>query len=151
MTHAGGRPPLYTTVDELETVVDEYFDVCDNRIQHVYDKKSGSVIEIINPEPYTMSGLAYAIGMDRRTLLEYGKKEQFSLTIKRAREKVHLDVERRLMEGNSTGAIFNLKNNFDWKDKTEQDITSKGESITVASTELASNFADYLKKSTKES
>ena len=34
------------------------------------------------------------------------------------------------------GAIFNLKNNFGWKDKTETDITSGGEKLNVAMVEF---------------
>ena len=124
--HPGGRPPLYTSLEELEAVIDEYFDNCDNRIRHVYSKKRDEVVEIIDPEPYTMAGLAYALGMDRRTLLEYSKKDEFSPTIKKARNKVQIDVERRLMEGQAAGPIFNLKNNFDYKDQTQQDINHSG-------------------------
>lgn len=110
----------------MQSAIDEYFDYCDNRIQQVYSKKSDGVIEIINPEPYTMSGLAYALGVDRDTILNYGKRDEFFGTVKRAREKVHRDVERRLMDGGqAAGPIFNLKNNFGWKDKTEQDLHIK--------------------------
>jgi hypothetical protein len=124
-----GRPPLWKDAETLAAAIEEYFEWCDNRIQQVYDKKSGSVIEIINPMPYTMSGLAYYLHMDRRTLLDYSSKTgdpDFSPTIKAARNRVALDVENRLMEGgNATGAIFNLKNNFGWKDVSQQDGTQK--------------------------
>ena len=126
-----GRPPLWTDVDSLEATIEEYFDFCDNRIQQVYSKKSDSVIEVINPAPYTMSGLAYYLHMDRRSLLNYSKKADFFPTIKAARDRVALDVENRLMEGgNAAGAIFNLKNNFDWKDKTEVEGSGSIEVIT---------------------
>lgn len=128
--HAGGRPLKYKTVEELQKVINEYFDNCDNRIQQVYSKKSDGVIEIINPEPYTMSGLAYALDMDRRTLLDYSKRSEFLPTIKKARNKVHSDVERRLMDGAGVGAIFNLKNNFAWNDKTEVEQSGTVEVIT---------------------
>jgi len=142
-----GRPPLFKTPQEMEDAMNEYFDHCDNRIRHVYDKKSGNVIEIIDPEPYTMAGLAYSIGMDRTTLYNYNQKDEFIDTIKKARNKVQLDVERRLMEGQATGAIFNLKNNFGYVDKTETDLTSKGEQINSnVDPALAAGFASYLKQ-----
>ena len=31
-----------------------------------------------------------------------------------------------MVGGTATGAIFNLKNNFDWKDKTEQSVEISG-------------------------
>lgn len=134
-----GRPPIYKTVEELEPLIDEYFTFCDNRIQQVYSKKRDDVIEVINPEPYTMAGLAYALGMDRQTLLNYSKKDEFIGTIKRARDRVHHDVERRLMDGAGVGAIFSLKNNFDWRDKTETDVTTGGE-------KLESGFLEAVEK-----
>lgn len=121
MAHAGGRPALYTSVEELTKLIDEYFDYCDNRIKQVYSKKRDEVIEVIEPEPYTMSGLAYFLGMDRDTLLRYSKQKKFYGTVKAARNRVHMDVERRLMDGVGVGAIFSLKNNFGWLDKTQSE------------------------------
>jgi len=127
--HPGGRPLKYKTVEELQNAIDEYFLLCDNRVQQVYSAKSDGVIEVLDPEPYTISGLALAMGIDRDTLLNYEKRDEYFGTIKSAKDKVHADVERRLMEKQATGAIFNLKNNFGWRDKTETDITSGGEKI----------------------
>jgi hypothetical protein len=77
-----------------------------------------------------MSGLARRLGVDRETILNYSKKEQFFGTIRAAREKVHEDVETRLMATrNEKGAIFNLKNNFGWKDQQEIDHTTKGKEL----------------------
>lgn len=119
-----GRPPKYKSVEELQNAIDEYFAYCDARIIQVFSKKIGDVIEVNEPEPYTMAGLAYALGLSRQGLMEYKNKNKlFSDAIKKARDKVHKDVERRLMEGNSTGAIFNLKNNFGWKDRQEVEQT----------------------------
>jgi len=117
-----GRPLKYKTDKELKEAIDKYFKACDNRKKEVVAREG--VVKIVDPEPYTMSGLAYALGMNRNEILCYGEKEQFSCTVKEARNKVQRDVERRLMEGgSSTGAIFNLKNNFGWVDKTEVEST----------------------------
>lgn len=128
--HPGGRPKDSLKIESEEKLIqaiNDYFDFCDNRVQQVYSAKADGVVEVIDPEPYTMSGLAGAMGIDRRTLLNYSKKEKFFSHIKAARNKVERDVERRLMEGKAqTGAIFNLKNNFDWKDQTHQDINHSG-------------------------
>ena len=119
-----GRPPLFTNAEDLAYIIDEYFDYCDNRIQQIYSAKADGVIEVMNPAPYTMAGLAYRIGMDRKSLLNYSKKEEFFPTIKAARDRVEADVEERMNDKQTftPGLIFNAKNNFDWKDKTEQDI-----------------------------
>ena len=72
---------------------------------------------------FTMAGLAYALGMDRRSLLNYSNKDEFFPSIKKAKDRVEVFVEKRLYEGNVAGPIFNLKNNFDWHDKTERVIS----------------------------
>tara|TARA_R110000782_G_scaffold171639_1_gene263370 strand:- start:459 stop:914 length:456 start_codon:yes stop_codon:yes gene_type:complete len=118
-----GRPLLYESSEDMQIIIDEYFDYCDNRLKQVHSKE-GESYGISNPEPYTMSGLAYALGMDRRTLIDYKNRDEFILTIQRARNKVEADVERRMSDRDTftPGLIFNAKNNFDWKDKSEQDV-----------------------------
>lgn len=128
-----GRPPKFSTVEELQLLIDEYFDWCDNRTKKIWVEKTQSEIMITDPAPYTMSGLARRLGVSRQTLINYENKDEFLDTIKEARSRVHEDVETRLMEKAPTGAIFNLKNNFGWKDKSEQDVTSAGLPIQVVS------------------
>jgi len=113
---AGGRPPLYASVDELSGIIDTYFAGC------IEDNK-----------PMTISGLALALGMTTETLRMYAEKDEFSAPIKNAKQKVEADVECRLLSGAApAGSIFWLKNNAGWKDKTEQDLraTVQVEEIT---------------------
>lgn len=99
----GGRPRKYTDKEIFEKKIEEYFNDCD---------KKG--------KPYTMSGLAYSLGMDRRSLLNYSKDDKFFPTIKIARDRVETYVEEQLYGNKQTaGVIFSLKNNFGWKDKQE--------------------------------
>lgn len=98
-----GRPKKYNTVEEMEKIIEQYFE------EH---KREGL--------PYTVSGLALALDMTRETLLKYEENSEFSDTIKRAKQKIEEYVETRLfVSGIATGVIFNLKNNFGWKDKQE--------------------------------
>ena len=99
-----GRPKLYTKVEDMERDIDAYFKDCDKR-----------------KRPYTMSGLAHALDMSRQSLINYSNNENFFDTIKKAREKVEQQLEENALmgKGNSTFTIFNLKNNFGWKDKIE--------------------------------
>lgn len=98
-----GRPRLYNKVEDLQRDIDKYFEACD---------KTG--------KPYTVCGLANALDMDRKTLINYSKQEQFFHTIKRAKQKVQQELEENLYRlGNNSGIIFNLKNNFGWKDNLE--------------------------------
>jgi hypothetical protein len=119
MSNPVGRPLAFKNAEELQNVIDEYFDWCDNRTKKMWIEKTQSEVMISDPAPYTMSGLARRLGLDRHTLINYSHKDEFLATIKEARERVHEDVETRLLEKQATGAIFNLKNNFGWKDESK--------------------------------
>lgn len=127
--HPGGRPPKYKTVPELEKLIFAYFESCWKQKVDMFgnpiflkDKKGKKTDDpvMVQFKPYTVTGLAIAIGTTRETLMDYQKKDKFSDTIKRAKEMCHSYAEESLYIGkNPTGAIFNLKNNWGWKDKTE--------------------------------
>ena len=115
--HPGGRPPLYNSAEEMDSLIEEYF----NDPSVMFVNGDGQVI--FRP---TMAGLAYHLGMDRRSLLNYSKKEEFFPSIKRAKDRVEAALEANLYNNSVTGTIFNLKNNFGWVDKTEQERYGKG-------------------------
>lgn len=109
------RPLKYTSVEELNIAIDHYFDMCDSQ-----EPK----------EPYTMSGLAYYLGMSRTSLINYKERPEYLESVKKAKERVEYDIEKRLAGGvPATGLIFGLKNNFAWKDQTQLDVTTKGDKI----------------------
>jgi hypothetical protein len=121
-----GRPLKYKTVKAMQLAIDDYFTFCDNRTRDVFVEKLGETVVISNPAPYTMSGLARALGMSRQGLLDYANRDQFLDTIKDARARVEEYNENQLHEGrNAAGVIFNLKNNFAWVDQTQVDNTHK--------------------------
>ena len=118
-----GRPRAFKSVEEVEEKINAYFNYCEEK-----------------EKPYTMSGLAYYLGIDRKTLLNYSKNEEYFHTIKKARDKVQMQLEECLYRlGNNSGVIFNLKNNFDWKDKIEHS-SSEVENIN----KNISNIANLL-------
>jgi hypothetical protein len=135
----GGRPLKFKTVQELQKKIDEYFKSCwttklDMFGNPIYVKnkegKKTDELVIVQIKPYTITGLAVALDTTRETLLDYEEKAKYSDTIKRAKQKCHNYAEDALFIGkNPTGAIFNLKNNYGWKDMKETDITSGGEKI----------------------
>lgn len=100
----------YKDSKELENLINAYFLDCDDR-----------------KAPYTMSGLAYALGIDRTTLINYGKEESFSTLIKKAKDRVQTQLEENALTGkaNATFTIFNLKNNYGWKDQQEIKTTNE--------------------------
>ena len=99
-----GRPKIFNDVKEVEEKINAYFNYCEEK-----------------EKPYTMSGLAYYLGISRQTLVNYSNQDQFFDTIKKARDKVQMQLEENALsnKANPTFTIFNLKNNFDWKDSNE--------------------------------
>lgn len=94
----------YKDKNVLKKKIDEYFSSCDEKGKY-----------------YTMTGLANALGLDRRTLLNYSKDELFFPLIKNAKSRVEEQLEECLYRlGNNSGVIFNLKNNYEWKDHQEE-------------------------------
>ena len=112
-----GRPKAYTEVETMQQKINEYFANCD-----------------ANKEPYTITGLCIALEICRDTLSEYLKREEFSDTIKKAKLKVENYLEKHLItDSSTTGIIFNLKNNFGWRDKQEN-------------VNVGMSYEDYIKK-----
>ena len=106
-----GRPLKFETVDELQHKIADYF-------------------ETVPKEEWTITGLALHLDTYRQTLINYEVREDFMDTIKRAKLMVEHSYEIDLKKHGRTGTIFALKN-FDWKDKTETDITSAGEQLPI--------------------
>lgn len=106
----------YKTEEDLQKGIDKYFKECDEK-----------------EKPYTMSGLALSLGIDRRTLVNYANKDLFFSQIKQAKQKVQTQLEENALmgKGNAVFTIFNLKNNYGWRDqvevKNEHEITKVDE------------------------
>ena len=116
----GGRPLKFKTVEELQAKIDAYFAECDTgKNREVYDKKTESVVTVCEPVPYTITGLAIALDTYRSVLCDYEYKDEFSNTIKQAKQRCENYAELRLFgDKNSAGPIFALKN-YNWSDKQE--------------------------------
>jgi hypothetical protein len=99
------RPPIFDTPEEFTEVAEKYFDT-----REALDK------------PFTVNGLALALGMTRETLLRYAEKEGFSDAVKAVRARLEDHWESRLAGPNATGTIFWLKNQG-WSDKSETKLT----------------------------
>lgn len=107
-----GRPPAYTSADELQDKIAEYFEQCEDQNR-----------------PPTISGLALHTGFEsRQSFYDYEKKEEFTYTIKKARLLMESIYEEKLHGNSNAGAIFALKN-FGWSDRQEIDHTTGGEKM----------------------
>lgn len=128
-----GAPKKYTKREEMKIKIDEYFNSCfkedlkyDSKKKCYVPKKDykGRIIRV-QFKPFTITGLANALGLTRQSLLNYSKDEEFFDTIMNAKQKVEEYVEERLFDRDGVnGAKFNLINNFsNWSDKQEFDTT----------------------------
>jgi hypothetical protein len=138
-----GRPPKYQTAEQMQHAIDLYFLACKahQKGEHdLFDGLSDEDMKIINSvdDMYpSVTGMAILLGFtSRNALLNYEEKDEFIGTIKAAKLRIENAIEQRLFFQNATGSIFNLKNNYGWVDKTEQDVTSKGEQIRDATTHI---------------
>ena len=111
-----GRPPKWKSKEELDNLINAYF------LSIQDPDKPGVYIR-----PPTITGLAVFLDTTRETLSDYKENDEFSDSLKAAKAKCENWVEENAMLGkaNATFSIFNLKNNYGWKDKTEQDISVK--------------------------
>ena len=100
-----GRPLKFKSAKELQSKIDAYFRDCDKK-----------------KKPYTITGLALALDTTRETLLDYEERDEFSDTIKKAKLKCQAYAEEQLFTNrNTAGVIFNMVNNYGWKNKQDID------------------------------
>ena len=102
-----GRPLTYKTKEELEFIIDSYFENCEER-----------------ERPPTIAGLSYWLDVDRKTIYNYEKKDEFLHTIRRARDKIIMNIEEELISKGNSGTIF-LAKNYGYTDK--QEVEHSGE------------------------
>jgi hypothetical protein len=133
-----GRPLKFKTVDELQVAIDSYFDQCDphleSRLVESGINERGETIfaqrkVMTEQKPYTVSGLARALGLSRQALLDYSERAEFLDTVEAAKERCHEWAENALYTKNASGASFSLKNNWGWKERQEIDHSGKVEGL----------------------
>lgn len=76
--------------------------------------------------PWTISGLCLHLDITRETLCNYEKDENYFDAIKKAKLKIENYAEKLLFSSVTftPGIVFNLKNNFGWKDKQDHEVTA---------------------------
>ena len=106
--HAGGRPVLWKSAEQLEAGIKECQKWCEEK-----------------GKSFTLSRLAVFLGCDRQTLANYAVKDEFFGAIQKARQLAEATIEEKMMDSKTqvVGAIFIAKNNFGWKDRSEVDHT----------------------------
>lgn len=99
-----GRPRKFETPEELVKILQDYFDQTP-------------------VEEFTVTGLALLVG-SKQLLNDYQDRDEFKDIVTEAKLIVENAYELSLRKNGRTGDIFALKN-FNWKDKSESEITGK--------------------------
>ncbi len=139
-----GRPLKFTSPEQLEWLIKDYFDsitISTPRTKHntdpdkdVDDDFREPILnnlweQIIDTEWVSIPSILWLceyLDIHRSTLIEYEEMNEFSNTIKKAKQIIEkYNSEQLYRKEQVTGIIFNLKNNFDWKDKSEVDNNTK--------------------------
>lgn len=128
----GGRPPQYDSPDAMQADIEAYFLTCGPRPISFIDANTGETeyardkngALVIQDNPPTMNGLAYALGFtSRQSLADYEKKDEFAYPVKRAKLRMKQYWEGRLNGASPAGAIFWMKNHDGLVDKLEHEMT----------------------------
>ncbi len=102
-----GRPRKIKSVRQFEERAEAYFVECEAK-----------------GEPALLTGLILALGLcSREGLDEYGRRPEFTDSVKKAKLRIEMEYEKALHGRSPTGPIFALKN-FGWTD--EQDVELSG-------------------------
>ena len=129
-----GSKPAFNSPERLQKEVDTYFDSCfgfmyDRYGNIKYDKNGDPIRYQI--KPFTVSGLAYAIGVSTSTLNRYCSGQfdnpnedddynKYKKILVRAKQKIESYAESRLYDRDgSAGARFVLDSSFGWTTRKE--------------------------------
>lgn len=146
-----GRPPMYSSVDQITGLIEKYFKDCQgvllkNKDDEVVMDKLGQPV-YIGAEPATVTGLALALGFNtRQGLITYEGKAEFQDAITQAKTRCQRYAEKRLYDSQgSNGAKFSLMNNFGWRDK--QEVESINTNINADITDMTDEeLAEQVRK-----
>lgn len=138
-----GRPKKYGSSKALEAAVDAYFNSISYRVPVVITTATGEVDEAGNAvvvtkmlregqdgcgapvtrreylEPPSVAALCLYLGISRDTWAEYGRSTVMAAAVERTRARLEAYLVGQLEGRHVQGVIFNLKNNYGWKDKQE--------------------------------
>lgn len=138
-----GRPAKYETAQELGAAVEDYFRSVSYQKPVIITTPTGEVGEDGNEvivtrmlregpdntgrpvtvteylEPPSIASLCLFLGISRDTWAKYARRRGFREIVEHTRTRIEAYLVGRLESRHTQGVIFNLKNNFGWKDKQE--------------------------------
>ena len=125
-----GRPRKIKSVRQFEERAEDYFGECEAK-----------------EEPALLTGLILALGLcSREGLDEYGRRPEFTDSVKKAKLRIEMEYEKALHGRSPTGPIFALKN-FGWTDKQDVELSGGVKVKTLADLMMDAENWEKEKKS----
>ena len=146
-----GRPKKYTK-KSLQAAVDGYFASISRTVQALDDdgkpmrNDAGEPIRVVEyVRPPSVGGLCLYLGIDRSTWQNYADRKlhpELAGVTAYARMRMEAYLEEQLLtrEKNVQGLIFNLQNNYGWREKREVELGGETRR-TVAESAQAGNMS----------
>lgn len=143
------RPKKYTKKG-LEKAIEGYFAsisrkvrVLDDDGEAVYNDVGESIWVTEYVRPPTVSGLCLYLGIDRSTWQNYADRElhpELADIAADARVRMECWLEEQLLtrEKNVQGLIFNLQNNYGWREKREVELGGESRKAVSAGAQAQS-------------
>lgn len=126
MENKVGRPRKFANPEDLEKLLNEYFD----------GKEYNEM---------TLTGLCLFLDINKDTFYEYAKRDEFKHIIDMARLRIENSYEIALRKDGGSENIFALKN-FGWREKQEIEFTGNIESVNVSVDNLDEEQINRVKK-----
>ena len=107
-----GPPRKFADPEQMAEAIDKYFADCVRMVENPHTGET----EFFWIDPPTVPGLALALGMTTKTLIEYSKLDEFEALITEAKLRIE-EYTAKALHANpkATGLIFILKN-MGWQD-----------------------------------
>lgn len=130
-----GRKSAFDSAEHAAKLCEDYFNSC---FKPLFNKKGQIVrdennqVVYVQVKPFTITGLAYSLGMETWALQRYckGTYDDFnedddeyllSTVLKRAKQRIEAYNEERLYDKDGyNGARYNLDMNFNWRTEREK-------------------------------
>ena len=149
-----GRPKKYKSKKALEEAIERYFRSISRTIQaqealtgsKIYNDDGEAIMLTQYIRPPSITGLCLHLGIDRSTWQNYCDEQQhpeFAAITGMTRSRIEAWLEEQLLirEKGVQGIIFNLQNNYGWKQKQEVEL---GEKTRKAAAEEHMSLQDKL-------
>jgi hypothetical protein len=131
---------IFSSLTELKNLITQYFNLIEGeyhleprevKSKKTSDETTEQKVWDREPEPATVTGLAFHLGFSSRQAFEdYEINGKYAEQVKRARLRVMADYEKKLHATSSSGAIFALKS-MGWNERLEDKASGGANPVTL--------------------